>query len=209
MERIRNISGGLYLIADAGLEELVLREKLEEALQNGVSIVQLYNTENASVTVINKICTLCHSYQVPVLVNNNWHLLLTTLLDGVHFDSVPDNLAEIKNTVKREFYKGITCSNNLAVVQWAHDNQFNYLSFCSLFPSATAGSCEIVHFENIQKARAITHLPFFAAGGINLHNLSQLAELPLNGIAVVSGIMASDNIGLTTQKYLHELTKIS
>ena len=45
MQEVRKISGGIYLIADAGLVNKVLLKKLNEALKSGVSIVQLYNTE--------------------------------------------------------------------------------------------------------------------------------------------------------------------
>ena len=72
MQEVRKISGGIYLIADAGLDNKILLKKLDEALKSGVSVVQLYNTENelsGQVTDINFICNLCHQYHVPVLVN--------------------------------------------------------------------------------------------------------------------------------------------
>ncbi len=207
MEQNQETFSGLYVIVNATLDDGTLQNKLEQALKNGIHLVQLYNTENVLETKIDFICELCHHYQVPVLVNNNWPLLQTTLIDGVHFDAIPEDFAEIKLTINKSFYKGITCSNDLAVVQWADANQFDYISFCSLFPSPTAGACEIVDFATIQKARAITPLPLFAAGGIYLNNLHQLKELPLNGIAVVSGIMAAADVAATTKKYVQELEK--
>ncbi|QNF32827.1 thiamine phosphate synthase [Adhaeribacter swui] len=208
MAQNTEIFNGIYLIVDANLAEGTLQNKLEQALKSGIHLVQLYNTENVLESKIDFICVLCHAYQVPVLVNNNWPLLQTTLVDGVHFDGIPEDLAEIKQAVNKNFYKGITCSNDLAVVQWADENQFDYISFCSLFPSSTAGACEIVAFDTIQQARAITTLPLFAAGGIYLDNLNQLADLPLSGIAVVSGIMAAPDIAATTKKYVQELKNL-
>ena len=212
MQEVRKISGGIYLIADAGLDNKILLKKLDEALKSGVSVVQLYNTENVlsgQVTDINFICNLCHQYHVPVLVNNNWALLSKTLLDGVHFDKIPANYSQIKHTINKAFYKGITCSNDVSVIKWANDNQFDYISFCSMFPSTSADSCEIISFETVKKARAITHIPIFVAGGINLHNINSLSGLPLDGIAVISGIMASSDIPSTTENYIAELNKIT
>jgi thiamine-phosphate pyrophosphorylase len=211
MKKFKNISGGIYLIADAGLTCNVLIEKLREALIGGVSIVQLYNTENKPVgwdTRINVICDLCHQYGVPVLVNNDWALLNQTLLDGVHFDKVPADYHQIEKKITKEFYKGITCSNDLSVIEWATENRFDYASFCSLFPSPSVGACEIVSFETIKRAREITTLPLFVAGGINLNNINRLTELPVDGVAVISGIMGASDIRSATEEYTRGLAKI-
>lgn len=205
------ISGGIYLVADAGLDKRILLNKLIEALENGISIVQLYNTENKSellTDTINTICDWCHQFHVPVLVNNNWNLLINTSLDGVHFDKVPGDLEQIRKNIKKDFFKGITCSNDLSVVDWATDHQFDYLSFCSMFPSASVDSCEIVSFETVKKARAITNIPIFLAGGIYPDNINRFSELSFEGIAVISGIMASSDVPSVTEKYITELNKI-
>lgn len=206
------ISGGIYLIADAELDKSILINKLTEALKSGVSIVQLYNTENKSrllMDTINTICNMCHQFHVPVLVNNDWNLLNGTLLDGVHFDKIPEDYEQIQKNINKDFFKGITCSNDLLVVKWATHHQFDYISFCSMFPSPSAGQCEIVSFNTVKKARTITDIPFFVAGGINLNNINRLSELPFNGIALISGIMSSADIPSSTKNYIHELHKIT
>ena len=206
------ISGGIYLIADAGLDKSILLNKLIEALKNGISIVQLYNTKNKSIELtdtINTICNMCHQFHVPVLFNNDWNLLTGTLLDGVHFDKIPEDFEQIKKDINKDFFKGITCSNNLSVVEWATNHQFDYISFCSMFPSPSAGQCEIVSFDTVKKARTITDIPFFLAGGINLNNINLLSELSFNGIAVISGIMSSADIPSSTKNYINELNKIT
>lgn len=211
MQNKYSITGGLYLIADASLEKKLLFEKLTEAIQGGVTVVQLYNTtDEHSVTIsdINEICALCHSKNVPVMVNNNWALLNDTLLDGVHFDTIPTNFRQIESMVKKPFMKGITCTNNLSIVSWANDFKFDYISFCSIFPAKNMVSDEVVCREAILKARKMTEIPFFVSGGINLDNVSLLSDLPVNGIAMISGIMASPDVVHATKKYLFHLDKI-
>lgn len=207
-EKTRRISGGIYLIADAKLSKAVLLKKLTEALKSGVRLVQLYNAANTSIADINHICEVCHQFQVPVLINNNWELLAKTLLDGVHFDNIPVDFEKIKRTINKDFCKGITCSNDLEVIKWANENDFDYISFCSMFPSPTVNSCEIVSFETVKKARDLTKIPVFVAGGINLNNIGQLSQLPIDGLAVISGIMAAPDIATTTENYIVELNKI-
>lgn len=194
---------GIYLIADASLAQSVLLDKIDKALQNGVKMLQLYNVNNHDETAskVLNIKELCHSFKALVLINNDWEFALKTSVDGVHFDLPPNNMKEINEVIENKLIKGLTLSNHLDLIRWAHHHDFNYFSFCSMFPSASAGECEIVNFESVQKARKLTSLPLFAAGGINLHNIEQLAALPIDGVAVISSIMNADNTEKATQLF--------
>ena len=88
----RQITGGVYLIADAGMDPVRLLPKLTAALDGGIAVLQLYHTEQAHKKTLDAICEISN---VPVLVNNAWPLLRDTALDGVHFDAVPEDLAHI------------------------------------------------------------------------------------------------------------------
>src|SRR5690554_7919382 len=82
-----------------------------------------------------------------------------TDLSGVHFDSIPESLEDVKNDIGREIIVGITCVNDLKTIEWADNYHVDYISFCSLFSSKNAGECEIVKPETIQKANEITDMP--------------------------------------------------
>ncbi len=201
------IKGGLYLIVDALLDKALLMQKMRTALGNGVAIVQIYHTEQAELSTISEIINLCHTYEVPVLVTDHWALLKTLPADGVHFDSIPDDFETIQMQVNRPFLKGVTCSNDLSVITKANELKFDYISFCSMFPSPSAGKCEIVKFETVRKARAMTDIPFFVAGGIRPENLPELYDIPFDGVAVISGIMTADDVAATTREYVSGLIK--
>ncbi|MEX2600744.1 MAG: thiamine phosphate synthase [Balneolaceae bacterium] len=131
--------------------------------------------------------------KIPVLINEEWELLRTTALDGVHFDGIPADLSKIRNEIGREFLFGITCGNDLKTVVWAEENGADYISFCAMFPSVSAGECEIVKPETVRRAREITRLPLFVSGGITTENLPGLRDLGIDGVAVISGILNSDS----------------
>jgi len=69
------------------------------------------------VEFIQRIYFLCAQYQTPVLINNHWEYLKATELDGVHFDTIPTNLEEIRKQVNRDFIFGLTCGNDLINVK--------------------------------------------------------------------------------------------
>ena len=205
---LKKIESGLYLVVDPSMDQALLFHKLQQVLEHKLAAVQIWDhwfKPMHKEFVIEKICELCHAHHVPVMINNDWRLMDEFYLDGVHFDESPGNLEEIRKNLGREFIAGITCNNDLTVVDWATQNHINYISFCSVFPSSTSNSCDLVSFDTIRKARLITSLPIFLAGGINLGNMNELKELDFNGVAVISGIMSQGEPGLMAKKYLEHL----
>ena len=204
----RYIDSGIYLVIDPSMEEAILTDKLICILKEKIVAVQLWDNfrENENITAfIQKICALCHAENVPVLINNKWEYLISTSLDGIHFDHIPPNYDTIRAQVNRPFISGLTCGNDLQPVQWAASNGLDYISFCSMFPSATANSCELVNHSAIQTAKTIFRHPVFLAGGIRPENINKLKELDYTGIAVISGIMSSDNPAESIRKYYEHL----
>lgn len=204
----RKIQSGVYLVVDPSMDETILLRKLQLILREEIAALQVWDhflLQQSVHELLTKIITLCHEKNVPVLINNQWELLATLPLDGVHFDSIPQDFKRIQESINREFIAGLTCNNDLSYVQWANDHRFDYISFCSVFPSDTSNSCELVKFETIQKTRAMTSMPLFLAGGIRPENMAKLKELSFDGIAVVSGIMGSDNPDWAVREYVKQL----
>ncbi len=202
----KTIQNGIYLLIDPSIGLNSLLTKLQQAITEKIVAVQIWDNFKPGCNVkqlINEISCLCRPQNIPVLINNDWRLLLDLELDGVHFDTLPDNFNQLKQNLEKEIIIGITCGNDLSVVRWADENKLDYISFCSVFPSTTANSCELVTFDTIKEARKITTLPIFLAGGIKPENIHLLDKLSYSGIAVVSGIMNADN-PVETIKMYHE-----
>lgn len=202
------IKNGIYLILDPSMDRISLMLKLMEITQENIAAIQIwdnFNPHENPVPLINEILELCHPKKIPVLINNRWELLRQTKLDGVHFDEKHENMRKIKKELNRQIITGITCNNDLSLVNWANENEMNYLSFCSMFPSTTANTCELVSFETIREARKITDLPLFLAGGINPENMQKLDSLQYSGIAIVSGVMSAEKPGQEIKKYIKKL----
>lgn len=204
------VLGGIYLVIDPSIDLEALFSKLRLALEQGVAVVQIWeHWDNVleKENLVTDICNLCHMHQVPVLINNAWELVNRLPLSGVHFDVAPKNFDFIKKSLADDFIIGLTCGNDLADVDWADRNALDYISFCSIFPSSTSNSCELISFDTIRRARELTTMPIFLAGGISLGNMEKLQDLNFDGIAVVSGIMDSSDPAQTTISYLELLNK--
>jgi thiamine-phosphate pyrophosphorylase len=206
----QKIQNGVYLVIDPSMKQQQLFERLASVLKEQICAVQIWDhfpNKEVKQEIITSVCAMCKAASVPVLINNDWALLKQFPLDGVHFDVMPANLEEIRKEIDRDFIAGITVNNSLDVVTSAEQNNLDYISFCSVFPSSTSNSCERVTFDTIRKARTITAMPIFLAGGMRLENINKLSELDYNGVAVISGIMQAEDPAKATKQYNQLLKK--
>ena len=206
----KRIKGGVYLVIDPREDPGFLFPAIQKAIEGGVDVLQIWNYWNDGqnkVELIDQICSIAHARYIPVIINEDWKLLLSSKIDGVHFDNPPDDLDAIRRCINNTFLCGITCGNDINLIKWADEHSLDYISFCSMFPSATAESCELVKPETVTEARRITKLPIFLAGGITLDNLPELLHTGMNGVALVSAIMQSDDPELSTRKFKNLLNE--
>lgn len=202
------VHSGIYLIIDPSTEKDSLMSKLRDIVREKIAIIQIWDNFKANedpLEVINEVVQLCHTKNIPVLINNQWEMLRHTGLDGVHFDSMVENVRQVRRELNRELIIGVTCGNDLSTLKWAEENALDYISFCSILPSSTANSCELVTFETVKSATGTSSLPVFLAGGIKPENLGLLDELEYSGIAVVSGVMNAANPAEAIKQYQQKM----
>ncbi|GAA0878861.1 thiamine phosphate synthase [Algoriphagus jejuensis] len=201
---------GIYLVLDPVQEEKSLLKSLRQALEGGVGLVQIWNhwpetfCHKDKVELSKKIQTIASEFAVPVLINADLELALEAELDGVHLDRIPENWDAIRPLFAEKLL-GITVGNDLDLVRWADKNQLSYISFCSVFPSSSVDTCELVLPSSIQKARELTVLPIFLSGGIRPDNLPQLDAYAYEGVAVISGILGAEDPKQAANAYLQLL----
>jgi thiamine-phosphate pyrophosphorylase len=209
----KRVLSGIYLVVDPSVDRTILLDKVQRALKGGVGILQIWNNwpekieQEEKEALVESILDIAEEYEVPVLINDDWELLKTTRLAGVHFEKVPIDMEQIRSEVGRDFSTGRTCSNNLKIVMWADNYNLDYISFCAMFPSPSVDGCEIVDPDAVQEAREITDIPFFLSGGITPENIGELSKLDFEGVAVISGILQSDRPAKAASEYKQALNK--
>lgn len=205
---------GLYIVVNPKQDEAELFEKLSVALEEGIAAVQLYNgwpegfSHQDKVRLITNISVLCKKYNTPFFINNEWELLKEVDLDGVHFDQLPNNWLEKKATIGRSVFTGLTMTNDLSILENVKRLEIDYLSFCAMFPSASVGDCEIVDPKNIESTLQKVTIPVFISGGVTPKNMYHFKNIPVSGVAVISGVMNSESPIEAISDYKKELSKI-
>lgn len=187
----------LYAITDRrNLDKKVFFEKIEEALQGGVTILQLREKELDEDSFINEaieVKNICRKHGVPLIINDNVNVALKSGADGVHVGIGDMPIDEIRRTVPDSFIIGATCKT-VEQAQSAERLGADYMGVGAVFPSPTKKNAVRITREQLKEICASVSIPAVAIGGICLENVDELKDGGMSGIAVVSAVFSADDI---------------
>ena len=187
----------LYAITDRGsLDKKVFFEKIEEALQGGVTILQLREKEldeNSFTDEAIEVKALCRKYGIPLIINDNVNVALKSGADGVHVGIEDMPIDEIRRKAPDSFIIGATCKT-VEQAQSAESLGADYMGVGAVFPSPTKKNAVRITREQLKEICSSVSIPAVAIGGITLENVGELQGGGMSGIAVVSAVFSADDI---------------
>lgn len=187
----------LYAITDRGsLDKNVFFEKIEEALQGGVTILQLREKEldeDSFTDEAIEVKALCRKYGVPLIINDNVDVALKSGADGVHVGIEDMPIDEIRRKAPDSFIIGATCKT-VEQAQSAERLGADYMGVGAVFPSPTKKNAVRITREQLKEICSSVSIPAVAIGGITLENVGELQGGGMSGIAVVSAVFSADDI---------------
>ena len=201
----------LYAVTDrAWVGRQTLYEQVEDALKGGATIVQLREKELDKDTFLQEakqLVTLCHSYHVPLIINDNVQIALESGADGVHVGIEDAPVAQIRRETPDGFIIGAT-AKTVAQAQAAERAGANYLGVGAVFPSPTKQTAIRITNSQLKEICSSVNIPAVAIGGISFENVDQLAGGGMDGIAVVSAIFGAEHIKEATSELKSKVTAL-
>lgn len=187
----------LYAITDRGsLDKKVFFEKIEEALQGGVTILQLREKEldeDSFTDEAIEVKAICRKYGVPLIINDNVNVAIKSGADGVHVGIEDMPIDEIRRKAPDSFIIGATCKT-VEQAQSAERLGADYMGVGAVFPSPTKKNAVRITREQLKEICSSVSIPAVAIGGITLENVGELNGGGMSGIAVVSAVFSADDI---------------
>ncbi len=192
----------LYLVISPIIPTQEILLVVAKALAGGVDFLQLSGPENfRTYSFAESLFDLAEKNRVPFLINNNLRLAKEINCQGIHFDSFEISPKQARRTLGTECLVGYTVNVNLDRVRWAEDEGADYVSFCSVFNSCSTNQCPIVSLDTLKKARGLSAISIFAAGGVNQTNAHVVLEIGLDGIVVSSSILNAKEPEKATREF--------
>ncbi|MBO5153084.1 MAG: thiamine phosphate synthase [Eubacterium sp.] len=191
----------LYAVTDrAWVGRETLYEQVEDALKSGVTIIQLREKELDEKTFLQEakqLAALCHSYNVPLIINDNVQIALESGADGVHVGMEDAPVEQIRRQTLADFIIGAT-AKTVEQAQAAERAGADYLGVGAVFPSPTKQTAIRITNDQLKEICSSVSIPAVAIGGISLSNVDELSGGGMDGIAVVSAIFGAKDIQAAT-----------
>jgi len=193
----------LYAVTDRRwVGRQTLYEQIEEALQGGVTMVQLREKKLPKDEFLEeavRVAGLCHKYNVPLIINDDVDVALKSGADGVHVGMEDVPVSEIRRIVSGDFIIGATCKTVEQAIA-AEQAGADYMGVGAVFPSPTKKNAVRITKEKLMEICSSVSIPAVAIGGIGYDNISKLTGGGMDGFAVVSAIFAAENIQRSTKQ---------
>lgn len=198
----------LYLVTDRNaLGGRDLAQSVDQAIQGGVTLVQLREKSVSTrefLELARRVKEITTHYHIPLIINDRLDIALAIDADGLHIGQ--DDLPMIK---AKELFPnkiiGVSVST-LEEALVAQQQGADYVGVGAVFSTPTKTDAADVSLDQLGLIKKSVHIPVLAIGGINEINLRQVMAKGIDGVAVVSAILAKENI-LETAKHLQELLK--
>ena len=193
----------IYLVTDeACLHGRPLLKCVEEALAAGVTLVQ-YRAKAADGGVLYaeacRLKELCDKYNVPLIINDRLDIALAVGAAGVHLGQDDLPCAVARRLVGEDFIIGVSAHNPAEAVQAVSEGA-DYLGCGAVFGTATKHDVAKLGLENLRAIRKAVAVPMVGIGGITADNYAEVLATGADGAAIVSGILAQDDIGAVVKK---------
>lgn len=187
----------LYLVTDRQrMSAEALGEAVEQAILGGCTMVQLREKNISSLdfyTLAVELKSVTDRYQIPLIINDRIDIAVAVGAAGVHIGQrdIPADIA--RRVVGRDMLLGVSATSVQEAVKAAEAGA-DYLGVGAMFPTGTKPDAGRVSMEELGEIRRAVDLPIVVIGGISRENAMLFRPMGIDGLAVVSAIIAQTDI---------------
>ena len=196
-ESKQKVDYSLYLCTDRRLMTSgSIEECVEQAIRGGVTVVQLREKDCSSrefYELALRVKRVTKQYQVPLIINDRVDIALAADADGVHVGQKDLPCQEVRRLVGEKKIVGVSAANRAAALQAAADGA-DYIGVGAVFATGTKQDAVVIAPEELAAIRQAVSIPMVAIGGIQKQTLPLLKGTGIDGVAVISAIVAQPDV---------------
>ena len=187
----------LYLVTDRMLMSTkTLGEAVEQAVIGGCTIVQLREKEILSLdfyVLASEMKKITDRYGIPLIINDRIDIAMAVGAAGVHIGQkdIPADIA--RKVIGKDMLLGVSAVSAAEAVNAAKAGA-DYLGVGAMFPTGTKPDAGFVSMEELERIRKAVDIPIVVIGGISKENAMLFQPMGIDGLAVVSAVIAQPDI---------------
>ncbi|HBT94700.1 MAG TPA: thiamine phosphate synthase [Coriobacteriia bacterium] len=186
----------LYLVTDRDLmSSATIEESVDLAIQGGCTVVQLREKTADSrefFEMARRVREVTRSAGVPLIINDRVDIALAIDADGVHVGQRDLPATEVRRLIGIDKLLGVSV-NDLDQALAAERDGADYIGVGAMFATDTKTEADTSSFEELTAIRSAVEVPIVVIGGINAHTIPLFKNTGIDGIAVVSAIVAQQD----------------
>lgn len=187
----------LYLVTDRSLMSTpTLGQAVEQAIEGGCTLVQLREKDASSfefyqtAVSVKKITDARH---IPLIINDRVDIAMAVDAAGVHVGQSDLPAGVVRRLIGEDKILGVSVTSVSEAVR-ARDDGADYLGAGAMFATGTKTDAGLVTMDELKRIRSAVSLPVVVIGGINQQTIPLFAGAGIDGVAVVSALIAAKDI---------------
>ena len=187
----------LYLVTDRmRMSTRTLGEAVEQAVIGGCTLVQLREKDISALdfyALALEIKKITDRYGIPLIINDRIDIAMAVGAAGVHIGQkdIPVDIA--RKVIGKEMLLGVSAGSAAEAVN-AVKAGADYLGVGAMFPTETKPDAGFVSMEELGRIRREVDIPIVVIGGIGRENAKLFKPMGIDGLAVVSAVIAESDI---------------
>ena len=187
----------LYLVTDRmRMSTKTLGEAVEQAVIGGCTMVQLREKEILSLdfyVLASEMKKITDGYGIPLIINDRIDIAMAVGAAGVHIGQkdIPADIA--RKVIGKDMLLGVSAVSAAEAVNAAKAGA-DYLGVGAMFPTRTKPDAGFVSMEELGRIRKAVDIPIVVIGGISKENAMLFQPMGIDGLAVVSAVIAQPDI---------------
>ena len=187
----------LYLCTDRDLMSTdTIEESVEQAVKGGCTVVQLREKNCSSKEFYElavRVKEITDRYHVPLIINDRVDIALAVDAAGVHIGQSDLPASVVRNIIGKDKILGVSAARREEALKAVEDGA-DYLGVGAMFATNTKTDARPVTMEELKGIRAAVSIQIVVIGGINMNTLERFKGTGIDGLAVVSAIIAEKDI---------------
>lgn len=197
MKNKNNVDYTLYLCTDRGLMTAdTVEESVRLAVAGGCGVVQLREKEMSSAEFYRLAVNtkkITDEAGAALIINDRVDIALAADADGVHVGQSDLPATVVRRLIGPDKLLGVSVATLEQAKQAAADGA-DYLGVGAMYATQTKTDADIVTMEELRRIRAAVNIPIVVIGGINKNTLGNFKGMGIDGLAVVSAVVAQADI---------------
>ncbi|MCI9421763.1 MAG: thiamine phosphate synthase [Dorea sp.] len=187
----------LYLVTDRKMMSTrTLGEAVVQAVAGGCTMVQLREKEISALDfymLALEIKKITDGYGIPLIINDRIDIAMAVGAAGVHIGQKDIPADIVRKVIGKDKLLGVSAGSVAEAVK-AVEAKADYLGVGAMFPTETKPDAKYVSMEELREIRRAVDIPIVVIGDINRENAMLFKSMGIDGLAVVSAVIAESDI---------------